>query len=85
MEIGEIVFSDHALEEMERRGVSIDIVLECLGNNATQIEKVRKGRVVCQKIIGKFLYRVFVDIDRQPAVVVTVYRTSKIDKYWREK
>jgi hypothetical protein len=25
---------------------------------------------------------VFVDIDRQPAQVVTAYRTSKIDKYW---
>lgn len=27
--------------------------------------------------------RVFVDVDREPAEVVTVYRTSKIAKYWR--
>jgi hypothetical protein len=29
-----------------------------------------------------YLVRVFVDVDRQPAEVVTVYRTSKIYKYW---
>ena len=31
----------------------------------------------------EYLVRVFVDIDREPAEVVTVYRTSKIGKYWR--
>jgi len=29
--------------------------------------------------------RVFVDVDRRPAEVVTAYRTSKIGKYWREE
>jgi len=27
--------------------------------------------------------RVFVDINRTPANVVTIYRTTKIRKYWR--
>ena len=31
----------------------------------------------------EYLVRVFVDIDRDPAELVTVYRTSKIGKYWR--
>jgi len=26
-----------------------------------------------------------VDVDRSPAEVVTAYRTSKIDKYWRRQ
>jgi hypothetical protein len=30
-----------------------------------------------------YLVRVFVDVDRTPAEVVTVYRTSKMAKYWR--
>jgi len=30
-----------------------------------------------------YLLRVFVDIDREPPEVVTVYRTSKVRKYWR--
>jgi hypothetical protein len=35
-------------------------------------------------LAGKtYLLRVFVDIDRDPAEVVTVYRTSRIAKYWR--
>lgn len=52
--------------------------------------EVRPGREVLQSEIssgqpGKVsLIRVFVDIDRRPAEVVTVYRTSKIEKYWRE-
>ena len=32
-----------------------------------------------------FLVRIFVDVDRDPAEVVTAYRTSKISKYWKEK
>jgi len=27
----------------------------------------------------------FVDVDRSPAAVITVYRTSKIDTYWRSE
>jgi hypothetical protein len=30
-----------------------------------------------------YLVRVFVDIDRSPAEVVTVYRTTRIAKYWK--
>jgi hypothetical protein len=30
-----------------------------------------------------FLLRCVVALGRNPAVVVTVYRTSKIEKYWR--
>jgi hypothetical protein len=30
-----------------------------------------------------FLVRAIVDDREQPATVVTVYRTSKIEKYWR--
>ncbi len=33
--------------------------------------------------VRDYLVRVFIDIDRSPAEVVTVYRTSKIEKYWR--
>jgi uncharacterized protein (TIGR04141 family) len=52
--------------------------------------ELRPGRKVLQSKISSgqpakaFLIRVFVDIDRAPAEVVTAYRTSKIGKYWRE-
>ena len=52
-----------------------------------QILHIRPGRVVAQSrclIDGKeYLLRVFVDVDPEPATVVTAYRTSKILKYWR--
>ena len=40
------------------------------------------GRPCCaQRLVGGFLLAVFMDVDRTPAEVVTVYRTSKVDKY----
>jgi hypothetical protein len=30
-----------------------------------------------------YLIRVFLDVDRDPPEVVTVYRTSRVAKYWR--
>ena len=32
-----------------------------------------------------YLLRVVVDIDGLPPRVVTVYRTTKLDKYWRNE
>jgi hypothetical protein len=52
-------------------------------------ERVREGRTVYQSRIewGEpakiYLLRVFVDIDREPPDVVTVYRSSKLQKDWR--
>ena len=48
------------------------------------------GREVYQSIVegpggaGRQLVRVFVDVDRNPAEVVSAYRTSRIRRYWRE-
>lgn len=48
---------------------------------------VRKGRDILQgqvEIDGKrYLVRAVVDVDRNPAEIVTAYRTSKIGKYQR--
>lgn len=52
---------------------------------------VRPGRAVYQSKMGFgesreiYLLRIFVDIERKPAEVVTAYRTSKIDKYWKSE
>jgi hypothetical protein len=40
---------------------------------AQRIEESGSGR--------QYVVRVFVDVDRTPPEVVTVYRSSKIDKY----
>ena len=86
--IYDFVFTAHALAEMARRDITQEDVRKVLENPA-QMEMVREGRAVYQAKLGvgepskTYILRVFVDIDRKPPYVVTVYRTSKIEKYWR--
>jgi hypothetical protein len=73
---------------MERRQISLSSV-ESVLDNPQQIIIEREGRKVYQSKVdfgnGKiFLLRIIVADDIDPKVVITVYRTSKIEKYWRE-
>ena len=36
-------------------------------------------------LTGTCVLRVFVDVDRSPPEAVTVYQTSKVEKYWRQR
>ena len=80
--------TDHARFEMGRRGIT-ESELAYVLSAPEQAEMVRPGRAVLQSRTeyGEspqiYLLRIFVDIDRQPAEVVTAYRTSRIEKYWR--
>jgi hypothetical protein len=78
--------SHHARQEMERRNIPFALVEEVL-ENPQQIAPERAGKTAYQSrqnIGGKmFLVRVIVDDAVDPAVVVTVYRTTKVQKYWR--
>jgi hypothetical protein len=71
---------------MQRRGIGREVVLQVMSGPEQTID-VRPGRVVMQSQMTQegrvYLVRVFVDTDRHPAEVVTVYRTSKVSKYWR--
>ncbi len=80
--------TDHVKQEMARRQISEEDIAEVIAN-PEQTETVRSNRVVYQSRLDTgsppktYLLRVFLDIDRYPPDVVTVYRTSKIEKYWR--
>ncbi len=80
MNLSRAVLTEHALNQMAKRQVTADDVGRVLAA-PEQVLEVRAGRVVAQGMAGEYLLRVFVDIDRTPAEVVTVYRTSKIEKY----
>ena len=86
----DFVITAHAAYELARRGLSEENVRAVLLAPGQRLE-VRPGRVVLQSRLvdadagTEYLVRVFVDIDRRPAEVVTAYRTSKIAKYWREQ
>ena len=80
------VITPHAAFEMKRRGID-EAMLRGVLVAPGQRDSVRPGRDVLQARVTiedkEFMVRVFVDIDRTPANVVTVYRTTKIRKYWR--
>ncbi len=79
--------SQHALDEIQRRSIPFDLLKSVL-EKPQQILLEKNGRYAYQSQVdfgsGKlFLLRAIVADDNDPAVVVTVYRTSKIKKYWK--
>jgi uncharacterized protein DUF4258 len=82
--------TDHARLEMTRRQIS-EAEVEGVLTAPVQTGCVREGRAVYQSRIElgepakTYLFRVVVDVDRQPAEVVTVYRSNKVQKYWRDE
>ena len=78
--------SKHVQEEMARRGIPLAVIESVL---APPVQKVPEhGNVVCYQSkveINQKLYLVWVMVNETatPAKVVTVYRTSKINKYWK--
>ena len=83
----DFVLTPHAAEGIRRRG--LDQTVRYVLTHPEQRFVVRPGREVVHSIIElagrRYLVRVFVDVDRTPAEVVTAYRTSKVDKYWRRQ
>lgn len=79
-------FSQHALDEMAIRGIS-QAVVDSVLSAPEQVVLASNGNLAYQSrvVFGRktFLVRVIVDDSRQPPTVVTVYRTSRIDKYWK--
>ena len=86
--IADYCLTPHSPFEKSRRGISGNVVASVV-TAPEQRQLVRPGRVVLQSKItfgGRtYLVRVIVDIDRSPAEVVTVYRTSNVAKYCRNE
>ena len=80
--------SRHAEWEMSRRGIPLALVQTVMEHPEQRlIDESRTGRRIYQSQLpfenGKmYLLRVVVDEGDQPPVIITAYRTSKIEKYW---
>jgi hypothetical protein len=79
-------FSRHAKEEMKRRSIPVALA-EVVVRSPQQIVPASGDNHAYQSLVdfggGKmFLLRAIVDNRVDPAIVVTVYRTSKVAKYW---
>jgi len=87
MSVPNFTYSRHAQEEMVRRGLPQALV-DAVLSSPQQVLPEQNGRVAYQSQVDFgggtiFLLRAIVVDTVDPAVVVTVYRTSKISKYWR--
>ncbi len=80
--------SHHAEWEMTRRGIRLALVQAVMEHPEQRLaDESSPGRWIYQSRLrfedGKmYLLRVVVAEDEQPPVIITVYRTSKIEKYW---
>ena len=82
-----LVITDHARFEAQRRNIYLDLVESTIENPQQKVPSSR-NRVVFQskfydKIVGKeMLLRVVVESSKGAFKVISVYKTSKIDRYW---
>jgi len=81
------VLSRHARQEMGRRAIPMEL-LESVLKNPQQVIELPDGKKVYQSQLDFdgdkiFLLRAIVAEFADSALVVTVYRTKKIGKYWR--
>ncbi|MFO7674916.1 MAG: DUF4258 domain-containing protein [bacterium] len=78
--------TQHARKEAERRGIAPEWIEETLAG-PEQIVDASGGRKAYQSRFDRdgrvCLLRAIVEEKRGQQVVVTVYRTSKVEKYWR--
>ncbi len=80
--------SRHAEWEMTRRGIALEQVQVVMDQPEQRlIDESGTDRWIYQSRLrfedGKmYLLRVVVAEDEEPPVIVTAYRTSKIEKYW---
>ncbi len=81
------IFSKHAIEQMRLRKISQDIIINIL-NTPDQILHADEQIEIYQSVINetqelKYLIRVFVNTEMKK--IITVYKTSKIEKYYENK
>ncbi len=83
-----VVFSDHARKEMLRRNIT-QLQIEEVLQSPDQIISVNEERSIYQSRLElnqkQYLLRVVGDIRGDLLTVVTIYKTSKVKKYWSEQ
>lgn len=83
----EIIFTSHALFEANRREIPEEIIRNLIMNPQQNFQTKNKRFIIQGKyyndIAGKeMLLRVIGNKVEDAFKVITVYKTSKIDKYW---
>ncbi len=84
------ILSKHAKDQSKARNVPIEIIDWVINFPDQIIEEEEFGQKKYQSLITfsdkkTYLVVVPVNVDKEPAVVKTVYRTTKLDKYYESQ
>jgi hypothetical protein len=78
------IYSKHSLEQIKLRELDQSIIDDLL-ENPDQIIKQDNHSVFFQKLVKQdnklYHFRVLVNTEKRPQMVITAYKTSKIEKY----
>lgn len=76
-------FTRHALEQMKRRSITKELVMKALSKPVSRNsdEGLSIFHYIYNENNKRFLLRIFVNETVTPEKIVTVYKTSKINKY----
>jgi hypothetical protein len=84
------IFSKHAEEQMLRRNITRETVMFVISHPEEILADAEDTTVkIFQSLIKDgnqcFLLRVFINKDKIPQEIITLYKTSKIKKYYEGK
>ena len=83
----EFELSKHAKEELIKRKIPLQVlqsVLDCPGQIVEEERLTIYQGLFTASNNKTYLLRIFLNTTIRPAKVITVYKTSKISKYWRK-
>jgi hypothetical protein len=83
----DFVLTDHAEEEARRRQIPPEWIESTMAQPEQVVPGLNGRKVFQSRIVadGKtYLVRLVVEDWHQPPIIVTVYRTSKVEKYWSQ-
>ncbi|MDR0737770.1 MAG: DUF4258 domain-containing protein [Prevotellaceae bacterium] len=86
----EFIFSKHAKEQMLRRGISREVAAFVMAHPEEILVDDKDVTVtIFQSLIQEgnqqFLLRIFINKGKVPHEIITLYKTSKIQKYYEGK
>lgn len=85
----ELTWWEHAKQRIKERKITFELIKQAI-ENPDQIIKEDKLKII-HKIYNdkkkdkQYLLRIFIKEEPKRIIIRSVYRTSKIKKYWREE
>jgi len=82
----EYIISKHCLEQIKLRGIAVDELNSVLKKPDLVLKQGEEITVYQALTFDKnYLIRIFVNTLKQPNLIITAYKTSKINKYHEDK